>query len=329
MADKFRALLATKDGDRQNVSVTELTEGDLMDGAGTVAAEHSTVNYKDGLAKTGKVPIIRKFPLIPGVDLAGRVLLSEDPRFQAGGRVVVNGYGLGEVHHGGYAERARVKGDWLIKLPKTISTSQAMAIGTAGYTAMLCVLTLEKAGVTPDRGCVLVTGAAGGVGSVAIALLDKLGYRVIASSRRAVQESDYLRGLGADEIIDAKELSETSSPLGKERWSGAVDSVGSRTLASVLSQTKYDGTVAACGMAQGSDLPATVLPFILRDLTLAGVDSVWAQREKREEAWARLSTDLDLVKLNSLTSRARLDDVPFLASEILSGNIKGRMVVDL
>jgi acrylyl-CoA reductase (NADPH) len=329
MADKFRALLATKDGDRQNVSVTELTEGDLMDGEVTVAVEHSTVNYKDGLAITGKVPIIRKFPLIPGVDLAGRVLLSEDPRFQAGGRVVVNGYGLGEVHHGGYAERARVKGDWLIKLPKTISTSQAMAIGTAGYTAMLCVLTLEKAGVTPDRGVVLVTGAAGGVGSVAIALLDKLGYRVIASSRRAVQESDYLRGLGADEIIDAKELSETSSPLGKERWSGAVDSVGSRTLASVLSQTKYDGTVAACGLAQGSDLPATVLPFILRDLTLAGVDSVWAQREKREEAWARLSTDLDLVKLNSLTSRARLDDVPFLASEILSGNIKGRMVVDL
>jgi acrylyl-CoA reductase (NADPH) len=329
MADKFRALLATKDGDRQNVSVTELTEGDLMDGEVTVAVEHSTVNYKDGLAITGKVPIIRKFPLIPGVDLAGRVLLSEDPRFQAGDRVVVNGYGLGEVHHGGYAERARVKGDWLIKLPKTISTSQAMAIGTAGYTAMLCVLTLEKAGVTPDRGVVLVTGAAGGVGSVAIALLDKLGYRVIASSRRAVQESDYLRGLGADEIIDAKELSETSSPLGKERWSGAVDSVGSRTLASVLSQTKYDGTVAACGLAQGSDLPATVLPFILRDLTLAGVDSVWAQREKREEAWARLSTDLDLVKLNSLTSRARLDDVPFLASEILSGNIKGRMVVDL
>jgi acrylyl-CoA reductase (NADPH) len=329
MADKFRALLATKDGDRQNVSVTELTEGDLMDGEVTVAVEHSTVNYKDGVAITGKVPIIRKFPLIPGVDLAGRVLLSEDPRFQAGGRVVVNGYGLGEVHHGGYAERARVKGDWLIKLPKTISTSQAMAIGTAGYTAMLCVLTLEKAGVTPDRGVVLVTGAAGGVGSVAIALLDKLGYRVIASSRRAVQESDYLRGLGADEIIDAKELSETSSPLGKERWSGAVDSVGSRTLASVLSQTKYDGTVAACGLAQGSDLPATVLPFILRDLTLAGVDSVWAQREKREEAWARLSTDLDLVKLNSLTSRARLDDVPFLASEILSGNIKGRMVVDL
>jgi acrylyl-CoA reductase (NADPH) len=329
MADKFRALLATKDGDRQNVSVTELTEGDLMDGEVTVAVEHSTMNYKDGLAITGKAPIIRKFPLIPGVDLAGRVLLSEDPRFQAGDRVVVNGYGLGEVHHGGYAERARVKGDWLIKLPKTISTSQAMAIGTAGYTAMLCVLTLEKAGVTPDRGSVLVTGAAGGVGSLAIALLDRLGYRVVASSRRAEQEGDYLRELGADEIIHARELSGARSPLGTERWAGAVDSVGSRTLASVLSQTKYDGTVAACGLAQGSDLPATVLPFILRDLTLAGVDSVWAQREKREEAWARLSTDLDLVKLNSLTSRARLDDVPFLASEILSGNIKGRMVVDL
>ena len=272
MAATFRALLATKDGDRQSAAVTELTEADLMDGDVTVAVEHSTVNYKDGLAITGKVPIIRKFPLIPGIDLAGRVLRSEDPRFQAGDRVVLNGYGLGEVHHGGYAERARVKGDWLIKLPETISTTHAMAIGTAGYTAMLCVLALEKADITPDRGDVLVTGAAGGVGSIAIALLDKLGYRVVASSRRAKQEADYLRGLGADEIIDTREFFEIGSPLGKERWAGAVDSVGSRTLANVLAQIKYDGAVAACGLAQGSDLPATVLPFILRDVTLAGVE---------------------------------------------------------
>ena len=329
MAATFRALLATKEGDRQSVAVTELTEADLMDGDVTVAVEHSTVNYKDGLAIAGKVPIIRKFPLIPGVDLAGRVLRSEDPRFQAGDRVVLNGYGLGEVHHGGYAERARVKGDWLIGLPETISTTQAMAIGTAGYTAMLCVLALERAGVTPDRGAVLVTGAAGGVGSVAIALLDKLGYCVVASSRRAEQEADYLRGLGADEIIDAREFFETGSPLGKERWAGAVDAVGSRTLANVLSQIKYDGAVAACGLAQGSDLPATVLPFILRDVTLAGVDSVWAQREKRDEAWGRLAIDLDLAKLNSMTAHARLDDVPSLAAEILTGKIRGRVVIDL
>ena len=218
---KFRALLVTKDGDRQSVGATELTDADLMEGNVTVAVEHSTVNYKDGLAITGKAPIIRKFPLIPGIDLAGRVLHSEDPRFQAGDRVVLNGYGLGEVHHGGYAERARVKGDWLIRLPANISTANAMAIGTAGYTAMLCVLALEKGGITPDKGDLLVTGAAGGVGSVAIALLDKLGYRVVASSRRAEQEGDYLQVLGADEIINARELSGAGVPLDKERWAVA------------------------------------------------------------------------------------------------------------
>ena len=222
MAEKFRALLVTKDGDRQSVAVTELTDADLMVGDVTVAVEHSTVNYKDGLAITGKAPIIRKFPLIPGIDLAGKVLHSEDPHFQAGDRVVLNGYGLGELHHGGYAERARVKSDWLIRLPENISTAEAMAIGTAGYTAMLCVLALETAGITPDRGDVLVTGAAGGVGSVAIALLDKLGYRVVASSRRAEQEGDYLQGLGADETINASELSGAGVPLAKERWAGAI-----------------------------------------------------------------------------------------------------------
>jgi acrylyl-CoA reductase (NADPH) len=329
MADKFRALLATKDGDQQNVRITELTDADLMEGNVTVAVEHSTVNYKDGLAITGKVPIIRKFPLIPGIDLAGRVLSSEDPRFQVGDRVVLNGYGLGEVHHGGYAERARVKGDWLIRLPDNISTVQAMAIGTAGYTAMLCVLALEKAGITPDKGDVLVTGAAGGVGSVAIALLDKLGYRVVASSRRAEQQGAYLRGLGADEIIDASELSGAGSPMDKERWAGAVDSLGSRTLANVLSQIKYDGAVAACGLAEGSDLPATVMPFILRDVTLAGVNSVLTPREKREETWGRLATDLELSRLNSMTSRARLEDVPSLATAILAGKTRGRVVIDL
>ncbi len=302
MAEKFRALLVTKEGNQQSV-LRELTDADLMEGDVTVAVEHSTVNYKDGLAITGKAPIIRKFPLIPGIDLAGRVLRSEDPRFQTGDRVVLNGYVLGEVHHGGYAERARVKGDWLILLPENISTANAMAIGTAGYTAMLCVLALENAGVTPDKGDVLVTGAAGGVGSVAIALLDKLGYGVVASSRRAEPEHDYLQRLGADEIIDARELSGAGVPLDKERWAGAVDSLGSQTLANVLSQIKYDGAVAAC-VAQGSDLPATVLPFILRDVTLAGVNSVLTPREKREEAWGRLATELDLGKLNGMTSRA-------------------------
>jgi len=329
MVDTFQALLVTKDDDRQSVGLTELTDADLMEGNVTVAVEHSTVNYKDGLAITGKAPIIRKFPLIPGIDLAGRVLRSEDPRFQTGDRVVLNGYGLGEVHHGGYAERARVKGDWLILLPENISTADAMAIGTAGYTSMLCVLALENAGITPDKGDILVTGAAGGVGSIAIALLDKLGYRVVASSRRAEQERDYLEGLGANEIIDARELSGAGVPLDKERWAGAVDSVGSRTLANVLSHIQYDGAVAACGLAQGPDLPATVMPFILRDVTLAGVNSVLTPRKKREEAWTRLAKDLDLAKLNSMTSRAKLEDVPTLAGEILAGKTRGRVLIDL
>jgi len=329
MADNFRALLVNKVGDQQSIVVTELAETDLMDGDVTVAVEHSTVNYKDGLAISGKAPIIRKFPLIPGIDLAGRVLRSEDPRFQSGDRVVANGFGLGETHHGGHAERACLKGDWLIKLPDNISTTQAMAIGTAGYTAMLCVLALEKEGISPDKGDVLVTGAAGGVGSVTIALLDKLGYRVVASSRRAEQEAEYLRGLGADEIIDAGDLAGAGKPLGKERWAGAIDSLGSQTLANVLSQIRYDGAVAACGLAQGPDLLATVMPFILRDVTLSGVNSVETPREKREKAWDRLAEDLDFAKLDIMTSYARLDDVPRLATEIVGGRVRGRVVVDL
>jgi acrylyl-CoA reductase (NADPH) len=329
MTEKFQALLVTKNADRQSVDVAELTDTDLMEGDVTVAVEHSTMNYKDGLAITGRAPIIRRFPLVPGIDLAGKVLRSEDPRFHVGDRVVANGWGLGETHHGGYAERARLKGDWLLRLPEILSTAQAMAIGTAGYTAMLCVLALEKEDVSPDKGDVLVTGAAGGVGSVAIALLDKLGYRVVASSRRAEQEADYLHGLGADEIIDARALSGAGSPLGKERWAGAIDSVGSRTLANVLSQINYDGAVASCGLAGGSDLPGTVMPFILRDVTLAGVNSVVTPRKKREETWRRLAKDLDLAKLSRMTSRARLNDIPTLATEILLGKTRGRIVIDL
>jgi len=329
MAESFTALLVRKKEDQQSLALAELSDADLMDGEVTVSVEYSTVNYKDGLAVTGKAPIIRKFPLIPGIDLAGRVLRSEDARFEPGDCVVVNGFGLGETHHGGYAERARVRSDWVIKLPDSISTAQAMAIGTAGYTAMLCVLALEKEGITPDKGEVVVTGAAGGVGSIAIALLHKLGYHVVASSRRAEREADYLRALGADEVIDARDLSTPGKPLGKERWAGAIDSVGSLTLANVLSQLRYDGAVAACGLAQGPDLPTTVMPFILRDVTLAGVNSVETPRKKREEAWDRLACDLDVEKLSKMTSEARLEDVPTLAREILAGQVRGRIVVIL
>lgn len=329
MTDRFQAIVARKDGEAQQVTLTELGDADLMDGDVTIRVEHSTVNYKDGLAITGRSPIIRHWPLIPGIDLAGVVERSDSPRFTAGNRVVLNGYGVGEVHHGGYAQLARVKADWLVKLPESISTAQAMAIGTAGYTAMLCVMALEHEGVTPDKGDVLVTGAAGGVGSVAIALLAKLGYHVLASSRRAQAEGDYLRGLGAAEVIDAAELSKPARPLGKERWAGAIDAVGSHTLANALASTRYGGAVAACGLAQGTDLPVTVMPFILRGVTLAGVDSVMAPMAKRETAWARLATDLDLSKLQAMTSHIGLAAVPDVARDIVEGRTRGRVVVDL
>ena len=284
MTDTFRAIRLSKTEAGQAAQILDLTDADLMEGDVTVRVDHSTVNFKDGLALTGKSPVVRVWPLIPGIDFAGTVESSANPACKPGDRVVLNGWGVGETHHGGYAQKARVKGDWLVKLPDAISNARAMAIGTAGYTAMLCVLALEKQGVTPDKGDVLVTGAAGGVGSVAIALLSKLGYRVVASSRRKDSEGDYLRGLGAAEVIDAGELSAPGRPLGKERWAGAVDSVGSHTLANVLAQTRYGGTVAACGLAQGMDLPASVAPFILRGVTLAGVDSVMAPKARRVEA---------------------------------------------
>ena len=327
MTGTFRAIRASKGEKAPQIEFVNITEADLMEGDVNVAVEYSTVNYKDGLALTGAAPIIRHWPLIPGIDFSGKVEKSDNPNFKPGDRVVLNGWGVGEGHSGGYAQKARVKGDWLVKLPDAISNEQAMAIGTAGYTSMLSVLALEKNGVKPGSD-VLVTGAAGGVGSVAIAILAKLGYRVIASTGRA-SEADYLKGLGADEVIDRNELSNPAKPLGKERWAGAVDAVGSHTLANVLSMTKYGGAVAACGLAQGMDLPASVAPFILRGITLAGIDSVMAPKEKREEAYRRLATDLDMKKLEAMSFRAKLDDVPKLGQEILAGKVRGRAIVDV
>jgi len=329
MSATFHAVRVSKTETGQETQVVELTEADLMDGDVTVRVDHSTVNFKDGLALTGKSPVVRVWPLIPGIDFAGVVESSAHPGFQPGERVVLNGWGVGENHHGGYAQKARVKGDWLVKLPAGLTSAQAMAIGTAGYTAMLCVLALERHGVTPDRGEVLVTGAAGGVGSVAIALLSRLGYRVVASSRRAEHEGPYLTGLGAQEVIDANTLSGPGRPLAKERWAGAVDSVGSHTLANVLSQVRYGGAVAACGLAQGMDLPGSVAPFILRGVTLAGIDSVMRPLADREEAWRRLATDLDLAKLDAMTTTAGLSDLPRLGAEIVEGKVRGRVVIDV
>jgi len=278
---------------------------------------------------TGKAPVVRTFPLTPGIDFAGVVERSDHAGFSVGDRVVLNGWGMGESHHGGLAQKARVKGDWLVKLPEGLSAAQAMAIGTAGYTAMLCVIALEREGVAPDRGDILVTGASGGVGGVAIALLSKLGYRVIASTGRKAQETDYLTALGASDIIDRSELSGPGRPLGKERWAGAVDSVGSHTLANVLAQTRYGGVVAACGLAQGMDLPGSVAPFILRGVTLAGVDSVMCPTPRRIEAWRRLATDLDLSRLDAMTRQVGLEAVIPLAADILDGKVRGRIVVDV
>lgn len=329
MSDTFRALWATREGERQQIELREISEADLPDGDVTLAVEYSTLNYKDGLALTGKAPILRTYPMVPGIDIAGTVTGSHNPDFQPGDRVVLNGYGVGEVHSGGYAERARVKGAWLVKLPDGISTAQAAAIGTAGYTAMLSVLALERHGLTPGHGDILVTGAAGGVGSVALALLNGLGYRAVAASRRAATEGEYLRQLGAADVIDAADIAEPTKPLAKERWAGAIDSVGSRTLAAILTQIRYHGAVAACGLARGSDLPTTVMPFILRGIALLGIDSVNAPHALRQEAWSRLARDLDFGLLDSTVSHAHLEDLPRLAGEIVEGKVRGRVVVDL
>jgi acrylyl-CoA reductase (NADPH) len=329
VSETFRALRAHKTDAGQEIRFEDLGLDDLGEGDVVVRVDYSTVNFKDGLALTGKSPIIRAWPLIPGIDFAGSVETSSNPEFKPGERVVLNGWGVGESHNGGYAGKARVKGEWLVKLPEAISTAHAMAIGTAGYTAMLSVLRLEQLGVTPDKGEVLVTGAAGGVGSVAIAVLSKLGYQVVASSRRKESEGDYLRGLGAADVVDAADFQGPARPLARERWAGAVDAVGSHTLANVLSQTRYGGVVTACGLAQGMDLPGSVAPFILRGVTLAGIDSVMRPKPDRVEAWGRLARDLDLAKLDTMTRRAGLSDLPRLGAEIVEGKVRGRVVVDV
>lgn len=324
----FHALLATKAEKTISTALVDFNEADLMPGDVDVAIDYSTVNYKDALAMSGRAPVIQRFPLIPGIDFAGTVTASSNPGYHVGDRVVANGWGLSQTHHGGFAQKARVSGDWLIKLPDVFSTRDAMAIGTAGYTAMLAVLALEHAGLTPARGDVLVTGASGGSGSIAVALLSGLGYRVIASTGR-LDETDYLRGLGAAEVIDRRTLSEAGAPISKERWAGAIDSVGSHTLANVLAQTRYLGAVAAFGLAQGTDLPGSVLPFILRNVTLAGIDSVNAPRDVRLTAWVRLARDLNLAKLASTTQTVGLSAVPGLAGPVLQGQVRGRTVVDV
>lgn len=324
----FRAILIDKDDTGYRASLQTLDEAQLPAGDVWVRVSHSTLNYKDALAITGQGPVVRQFPMVPGIDLAGVVEESRHPDFKAGDAVLLNGWGVGEGHWGGLAEQARLNGDWLIPLPAGFSAAEAMALGTAGYTAMLAVLALERHGVTPERGEVLVTGANGGVGSVAIALLAKLGYRVAASTGRP-EEAEYLRSLGAAEIVERASLSEPGRPLGRERWAGAIDSLGSHTLANVCASTRYGGCVAACGLAQGMDFPATVAPFILRGVTLAGIDSVMRPRADRLEAWSRLARDLDKRLLAPITRTIGLEEVIPTAGELLAGKVRGRVVVDV
>jgi acrylyl-CoA reductase (NADPH) len=324
----FKAIVIDKAETGQSVRLTDFDEKDLMDGDVTVRVEWSTVNYKDGLAITGKAPVVRRFPMIAGVDFAGTVESSTHPKWKPGDQVILNGWGSGETHLGAYAQKARVKGDWLIRRPAGISARDAMAIGTAGYTAMLAVMALERAGLNPSRGPVIVTGAAGGVGSVAVALLAKLGYAVAASTGRP-EEAEYLKGLGASEVINRAELAGPARPLAKERWAGGIDSVGSTTLANVLSMTRYGGAVAACGLAGGMDLPTTVAPFILRGVSLLGIDSVMCPLPLREEAWRRLAADLDRAKITAMANEIGLDDVIAAGRRIVEGKVRGRIVVKI
>ncbi len=329
---QFRAIVVEKRTDESDgpaATLRTVSDDDLMPGNVTVAVEYSSLNYKDGMSLGGNPGIVRHWPLIPGIDLVGTVEQSLDPRWKAGDEVILNGAGIGERHHGGFAERARVAGDFLVRRPAAISAKQAAAIGTAGFTSMLCLLALERNGITPNSGPVLVTGAAGGVGSVAIALLGGLGYHVIASTGRVAEQGDFLRGLGAGEVIDRAELDQPGKPLQTPRWAAAIDSVGSVTLANVLAQTQYGGVVAACGLAQGADLPTTVVPFILRAVTLTGANSVDAPLALREEAWRRLSTDLSLPLLDRLTEVIPLAASIEAGERILAGQVRGRTVVDV
>jgi acrylyl-CoA reductase (NADPH) len=324
----FKAILIRKTDDGQSVGLADFDDKDLMDGDVTVRVEWSSLNYKDGLALTGSAPVVRRFPMIPGIDFAGMVEASEHPDWKPGDRVILNGWGVGETHLGAYAEKARVKGDWLVPVPSGMTGREAMAIGTAGYTAMLAVLALERHGITPERGPIVVTGAAGGVGSVAVAILARLGYEVVASTGRAA-EADYLRRLGAGEVIDRAELAGPVRPLARERWAGGIDAVGSTVLANVLSMTRYGGAVAACGLAGGMDLPASVAPFILRAVSLLGIDSVQCPQSVRREAWKRLASDLDRGKLQALTREIGLVEVMDAGRDIVDGKVRGRIVVKI
>jgi acrylyl-CoA reductase (NADPH) len=324
----FKAIVIRKSDGGQTVAFSDFDENELMEGDVTFRVEWSTINYKDGLAITGKAPVVRRFPMIAGIDAAGTVETSSHPEWKPGDKVVLNGWGCGETHLGGYAEKMRCKGDWLVALPATMTTRDAMAIGTAGYTAMLAVLALERHGVTPDRGPVIVTGASGGVGSVAVAILAKLGHHVIAATGRP-QEADYLKELGAAEVIARQELTGPVRALGKERWAGGVDGVGSVTLANVLSMTRYGGAIAACGLAGGMDLPTSVAPFILRGVSLLGIDSVMCPQQLRRNAWRRLETDLDAKKLATMTEQIGLSGVVEGAQRLMGGAVRGRIVVKI
>lgn len=324
----FPAYLVTKTDEGQQLELKQLTTHDLMAGDVTLKVEYSSLNYKDGLAITGKGPVIRKYPLIPGIDLAGTVVDSEHESFSSGDQVLLTGYGVGEVHHGGYAGLARVKGDWLVPLPPGMTTRQAMAIGTAGYTAMLCVMAIEKHGITPETGKLLVTGASGGVGSLALTLLSRLGYRVTAVTGR-MEEKDYLAQLGASDVIERSLFAGEVPPLGKSQWSGAVDVAGGKTLANVLSQMSYGGAVAACGLADAMDLPTSVAPFILRGVTLYGIDSVMTPQPERQQAWQRLARDLDMELLEKMIEEIDFEQIPDAAEAILAGKIRGRALVKI
>ncbi len=324
----FNGILIEKDDQGYRATVKDIDESVLPEGDVIVNVSHSTINYKDALAITGKAPVVRKFPMVPGIDLVGTVEHSESDKFSVGDQVLLNGFGVGENHCGGLAQKARLKSEWLIPLPKAFSPRQAMAIGTAGYTAMLCVIALEKNGVTPDKGKILVTGANGGVGSFSIAILAKLGYNVVASTGR-VEQAEYLKKLGASDVIDRKALSEPGRPLAKESWAGAVDSAGSHTLANVCASMQYGGTVAACGLAQGMDLPASVAPFILRGVTLAGIDSVMRPIADRIEAWERLADILDPQVFEDISTEIGLSEVIPTAEALLAGTVRGRVVVDV
>lgn len=324
----FKAIVIDKDTAGYRAHLSQLEEVQLPAGDVTVRVAYSTLNYKDGLAITGKSPVVRQFPMVPGIDLAGTVEASSHPRFRPGEQVLLNGWGVGESHWGGLAQKARLQGDWLIHLPEAFSACQAMAIGTAGYTAMLCLIALERSGLTPEHGEVLVTGASGGVGSFAISLLSRLGYSVIAATGRP-EEADYLKALGASRIIERAELSEPGRPLAKERWAAAIDSVGSHTLANVCAGTAADGLVAACGLAQGMDFPASVAPFILRGVSLLGINSVTRPYHERVHAWERLAAEVDQQHLQRITREVGLEEALTVARELLEGKVRGRVVVDV